>query len=79
MLHIIVFIRSVLVPNEVTNESSHHESVSTNLLQEVALAFEHIVRDRQWGYCVFGLYCSLLSVKGNSLAVDCVSLAFYFR
>lgn len=79
MLHIVILIRSVLVPNKVPNESSNHKSVSTYLLQEVALTFEHIVWGWDCGSVVFGLYSRLSPVKGNALAVDCVSLAFYLR
>lgn len=43
MLHVVILIGTISVPDEVADETLHYESVAAHLLQEVALAFEHLL------------------------------------
>lgn len=44
MLHVVVLIRSVLIPDEVSDETPDHETITTQLLQKVAFALKLLVR-----------------------------------
>lgn len=42
MFHVVVLVRFVFVPDEVSDEPAHYESVSADFFQEVALSLEHV-------------------------------------
>ncbi len=74
MLHIVVLLGPVLVPNEVSNKSFNYESVTTELFKEIALSLEHIF----FFYMIMGflmLDSSLMSLQGDGVLVW---LAFNF-
>lgn len=76
MLHVVVLTRPVLVPDEVTDETTHHESVATQLLQEVAVRLEDLVWDHdRIGALRLGMELSGLAVEGGSLGVQGLVLA----
>jgi len=41
MLHVIVLLRFIFIPNEISNKSLHYITITTHLLQKITLAFEH--------------------------------------
>lgn len=41
VLHIVIFIRPVLVPYEISDETLYHEPISAQLFKEIAFAFKH--------------------------------------
>jgi hypothetical protein len=41
MLHVVVFIRPIFVPDEIANESLDYELIFAELLKKVALSFKH--------------------------------------
>lgn len=79
MLHVVVLIRSVLIPYEVTDKSSHHEPVAADRLEEVAFRLEHIVGIVKDRLTFLGLDRRLPAVKGEPLTVNGVGLTFYLR
>lgn len=76
MLHVVVLTRTVFVPDEVSDETTHHESVATQLLQEVAVGLEDLVWIEDGaGALQLGMELSGLAVEGGSLGVQGLVLA----
>lgn len=65
MLHVVVLVRSVFVPDEISDESLYYESVSAQLLEEVALASEHGV---VLGY--FQLFLGFLCLETSLMLLE---------
>lgn len=72
MLHVVVLLRFVLVPNEVADKPFHNVSISAQFFQKVALAVEHVLIF-QVGTTVFTLDCCLVPLKSDKTLY---SLAF---
>lgn len=57
MFHIVVLLRLIFIPNEISDESLHDVSIPAELLQKIALAFKHALVIHCWIF-VLTLYCS---------------------
>lgn len=72
VLHVVVLVGTIAVPDEVPDETLHYEPVAAHLLQEVALPFDHLlVVDLL--YLLLGfleLEGSLVTLEGKGLRVD---------
>lgn len=79
VLHVVVFVRTITVPDEVPDETLHNESVAAHLLQEIALAFEHLLFVDLL-YVLLGfleLERSLVPLERKDLRVDLFDLAIF--
>jgi hypothetical protein len=76
MLHVVILVRSVFVPDEVSDESADHETVATHLLQEITLTLEHLVQVLTWQvFCTLQRNSCLLAIERRTICLGGVDLA----